>query len=95
MSKYIRDFKSQVTCLPGPAKHENTRETGRLGREKKQEPSDIFFLKKSSSIVGEMPQNKKIVRKNIESNEAENLERKKKTVKPVHIRNVFESQIFK
>jgi len=95
MSKYIKDFKSQVTCLPGPVKNNDTKETGKLMSEKRFEKSDIFFSKKSGSVIPENTQKQKTIhKKNIQSNEMDIICRKKSS-RPENIKNIFESQIFK
>ena len=91
MAKYNKDFRSQVTCLPGPVKNNDTKELGKLNSEKRQERTDIFFHKKTSAYLPEPKM--KLVKKNIPSNEI-NAPRRKSS-RPEHILNPFDSQIFK
>jgi len=93
MTKFMRDFKSQVSCLPGPVKNDHVKETGKLLNEKSYEKSDIFHLKKTNNNF--QPQSegkKKHFNKNIQSNEYD--VNPKISAKPGHIKNFFGSQIF-
>lgn len=94
VSKLIKDFKSQVECLPGPVKNNDVKETGKLMSEKRKEKSDIFFSRKSDTALPTEKTRKFVfTRKNKQSNEVEIS--KRKSARPEHIKNVFESQIFK
>ena len=90
MSKYIKDFKSQVTCLPGPVKNNDSKEIGKLMSDQRMIKTDIFFHKKSGDFV---PEKKKFVKKNIGSNEVYVVHGK--STNSLASRNRNESQIFK
>lgn len=93
ISKYNKDHKSQVSCLPGPMKNSEVKTTGKLNSVERQARTDIFFSKKVSNFVLEKSEKKpKVVKKNIPSDEKEVFRRK--SARPDHIRNPFESQIF-
>lgn len=93
VSKFIRDFKSQVMCLPGPVKNSEVKETGKLMSEKRQEKTDIFFSKKTENIPEKKTFKFLNVKKNMESREVEVVRRR--SSRPDNIKNEFESQIFK
>ncbi len=93
MSKFIKDFRSQVTCLPGPVKNNYFKETGKLLNEKSYEKSDIFFFKKNeNNFQNQSEKKKKIFIRNTQSSENDVYQRK--SIRPEHAKNFIESQIF-
>ena len=91
-SKLIKDFKSNVACLPGPVKNNDSVEKGKLMSDKRLEKSDIFFSMKSNNILPPQPKqggNKT----NIGSERKEEV--RGKSARPDNIKNPYESSIFR
>ncbi len=101
-AKVVRDYKSNVACLPGKLIHEEAMEKSRLVLAKKFENNNIFNFEesKSNNNYNTVYQGKSLRKSSsilnvfdTTNNEKELFDKNKKSRRPSGMRNMFESQI--